>query len=81
MSLDEIREGIDTIDAKLIPLLEKRFHLVSKLLPLKKQLTDSKREGKILSKTESPSVRALYLEIFRLSKELLKEKGFQAQQK
>ena len=76
MSFDELRKEIDAVDAELIPLLEKRFGLVARLLPFKKQLTDSKREEEVLSKSESSSVRALYKEIFLLSKELLKEQGF-----
>ena len=73
MNLDQIREEIDAVDAKLIALLEKRFALVSKLHPYKKQLTDSQREEEILSKIDSTYIRALYQEIFRLSKELQKE--------
>ena len=80
MTLEKIREEIDVIDAELISLLEQRFNLVSQLLPYKKQLTDSLREQEILSKSNSPYIHALYQEIFRLSKQLLKEKGFRFQQ-
>jgi len=75
VSLDQIREEIDAIDEKLIMLLEKRFNLVAKLLPYKKQLSDAQREGEILSKIGPVYVRTLYQEIFRLSKKLLKEAG------
>lgn len=76
MRIDELREEIDRVDAELIPLLEKRFGLVAELLPYKVQLTDSKREREILARCESPSVQALYREVFRLSKELLRAQGF-----
>ena len=80
MSLEKIRKEIDVIDAELIALLEQRFELVSQLLPHKITLTDSSREEEILSKGDSPYIHALYREIFRLSKELLKESGFNSQQ-
>lgn len=76
MSLEKIREEIDRIDGQLIALLEERFDLVAKLLPFKQYLTDFPREKEILAKTNSPYLHSLYREIFRLSKELLKERGF-----
>jgi len=81
VSLDQIREEIDAIDEKLIMLLEKRFNLVAKLLPHKKQLSDSQREEEILSKIGPIYIRTLYQEIFRLSKELLKKAGFKRMRK
>ncbi|NGX53478.1 MAG: hypothetical protein K1000chlam4_00190 [Chlamydiae bacterium] len=76
MSLEDIREEIDAIDDQLITLLEKRFDLVATLLPHKKQLTDEPREAEILSKIDSAYIQSLYREIFRHSKQMLKDLHF-----
>ena len=76
MSLGEIREEIDSVDEKLIELLEKRFALVAKLAPYKEQLTDLRREEEILSKIDSSLIKKLYRELFQFSKEFLTELDF-----
>ena len=80
MSLEEIRKEIDTIDDELIQLLEKRFQLVANLLDQKKSLTDKSREAEILSKTDSPYIQNIYRTIFKNSKQMLLDAGFDALQ-
>ncbi len=76
MSLEDIRKEIDVVDAQLIELLEKRFELVAALPPYKRQLTDELREAEILSKIDSAYIQSLYREIFRHSKQMLKDLHF-----
>ena len=71
MPLVKIRKEIDAVDNQLIPLLEKRFELVSQLKPYKTVMTDPEREVAILSKIESRWIREVYCSLFMLSKRLL----------
>lgn len=79
LSLNELRKEIDRVDAKLLPLLEKRMELSSAVAKYKLKndlpIEDLDREAKVLEKaqTENPAikpyVRSVYEEIIKASKE------------
>jgi chorismate mutase len=77
LGIQEIRKEIDLLDRQIIPLLDKRFQLVSQLLGKKKSLTDKPREQEILNKIKSVYVQNIYRSIFRQSKKLLLSLGFE----
>jgi chorismate mutase len=64
----KIRKKIDALDKTIITALERRFLLVAALSPLKKKLTDKKREEEILSKIDSALIQDIYRAIFKNSK-------------
>ena len=68
---NDLRKKIDEIDDQIIPLLEKRCEAVSLLAKYKKDLTDSEREEKILSKIRNGHLRQIYKAIFSQSKKIV----------
>ncbi len=68
-----IRKKIDALDATIIAALEKRLLLVAALKPLKKKLTDKKREKEILSHISSLQIQEIYRAIFKVSKKMLRQ--------
>lgn len=70
-NLKSLRNSIDTLDDKIIELLEKRFEVVQSMR--KKTLTDPKREQFILQKTLSPHVKSVYQTIFSESKKIIQK--------
>lgn len=64
MSLKKIRQEIDIIDDKIIPLLEERLILACKTRKYKKEHLDKTREEEILKKISSPYIKDIYRCIF-----------------
>lgn len=56
MSLDFIRAEIDSVDDKILELLEKRVELAKKTKLFKKEIIDAKRENEIYSRLKSDSI-------------------------
>jgi chorismate mutase len=73
MTIEEIREKIDSIDAKIIPLLEERFLQAEEVVPYKKDVEDLSREEAILKKIDNTYIEKIYGEIFKQSKLLQKK--------
>jgi len=64
----QLRQEIDNIDDEIIPLLEKRFELIQKIMKEKHFLSDKDREEFILSKCTSNYSKAIFNHIFKESK-------------
>ena len=70
MSLENLREEIDEIDAQIIDLLERRLNISKEIISFKKQVTDLTRENEILAKIESEYIKDIYKTIFENSKKV-----------
>lgn len=79
MSIDELRNEINSVDERLVELFEKRMALSGKIAEYKKEngipVFDEKREKEIIEKLSAQSdgqmqeyVVALYEKIFELSR-------------
>ena len=71
--MEKIRKEIDRLDDEIIARLTERFRLVLQLIDQKPSLTDLPRESSILAKIPSLYIQNIYREIFKNSKQMLKE--------
>lgn len=78
--MEEKRQRIDALDARLAGLLAKRFSVVLSLAGLKKKIRDHRREAAVLKRAAAsvknkklrPAVKAVYRELIRQSRLLQK---------
>jgi shikimate dehydrogenase len=73
MNLKKLRNQLDKLDDKIIPLLEKRLALAKETKKHKKKIHDKNREEEILTKIKSKYIQEIYKAIFKSSKKIQKE--------
>lgn len=76
MTLATIRLKVDAVDEQIVALLEERFRLVLELKSRKPTLEDPAREKEILNRISSEYVQNIYREIFKNSKKILLDAGY-----
>src|SRR3989344_8919924 len=78
MNIDEIRNEIDSIDEKILRLIEDRVKLAKNTKDFKKDVVSFKREEEIYSKLKSEEltpeqIKAIYSEIISASRKAQRE--------